>query len=66
MLSGQIRDLANGIGALAGTVDEGVWWIMVGIRSNLRSIADQVEQVEAHFVIPEREQEGGKDVTASH
>lgn len=65
MLSGQIKDLANSIGVLAGKVDEEVWVHMDGIRSNLRSIADQVKQVEAHFVLRETEAEGEKNVTAS-
>lgn len=59
MLSNQIKDLADSISALAGTLDRATWEKMDIIRDNLRAIADQVHQVEVHFV--QRRVEDGEE-----
>lgn len=50
MLSQDLRNLAISLGELAGNVPEKSWGLVDRIRFNLRSLADQVGQLEAHFV----------------
>lgn len=50
MLSDEINKQANGISEMGGTVDGEAWAHLVIVRSNLRSIAMQVAQLEAHFM----------------
>ena len=60
MLSEQINNLANSLGALAGGVEIKEWETLCGLRSNLRSLAEQVHQLEVHFV-PAETEKGGED-----
>lgn len=59
MLSKEIIGLANSLGELAGNVPEKTWHILDRIRCNLRSLGEQVGQLESHFILrPEKEGRG--------
>ena len=59
MLSQQLKDLAAELSAVAWAVDGETWKKVRAIRAQLASVADQVHQLEAHFV-PRTEPEGGE------
>jgi len=53
MIAAKIKNASKALGALGGQVDENVWAAIKCIRAELTDAADQVEDMENNWPVPE-------------